>query len=543
MGGGSGGGAAPECGGNGFTVCTLCQAMVDAGTAACSDVDGGPTSVRLRRSVIHVDQAGDETWVADDLSTAKILVKTGPNTWQEFFPDDAGTPGEVFFSRVPPGPRYVAISDSPSRQTFYDTCLNDLDLSEYVLGRVDADFVQPSENIQLTLNVSNLEPWKTDDSLEFSAPNAGLAYSSFWPPDSIGAGALESNVPDAGVTQWSITLDWANWWYPSRITSADTMRVYQLAQRVTDAGIIVHTVVNQCTPQNIDMTTPNMNYVVDVPLGGFTGSSHLDAVIDRASFLPALGIAPDPGGESADVDPVPPDGGHGLTGSGAPDLLLTSFALLDGGTLPLDAGLTHLSVDYGNPFPDDWRGLFIYSIGATPYLTIPGSLQDGGAVSSQLLSDGLRVTLAPDTLSRIGVVQAFLRVPTATVNGSPISVGSSITTSTTIRASSSTQGELCVPNVYGFSFLKVSFDPSQQQLVRMGRFEIISANPSVEVPPQLLQPGQYYSLAALTELSPSFDWRRPRIGGSDLLDTTAQTQPFCVLPTDGGRCPVPDGGM
>ncbi|MDC3953390.1 hypothetical protein KEG38_06020 [Polyangium jinanense] len=291
-----------------------------------------------------------------DLSKTPIeaLVPMGGGQWQTF-EGKGKADGSVVIPGVPEGPYVLHVGEFD----YIYTSARDIDLGGAIAGRKDAPraTVNPTK---VTLDITNLDPWKAGDDIQLFVPNSGAGQRLY--------GSAAEDWPAVGDTTLDrFTVNWSGFAWSSLIDASkgDVLTVSQLSQQTGASGVSYAIITRFASFDDITQTDgstvsksgaftsvpSNVSASLDVRTTKFT--SHLAAVnpkaVDQGTFVE---IHTRPGNKYAPV------------GSSATLLSLSLAA----GSADVNLG----AIPYGNPYPADWgSSAFVYHYGMVTY-TAPG---------------------------------------------------------------------------------------------------------------------------------------------------------------------------
>jgi hypothetical protein len=416
--------------------------------------------------------------------------------------------GTFFVVGVPEGARYTIRVGN----IWVNTDARVLHLGSNALGRPDVFQAGRHEGLALTL--TNLSPWSQEDELQVSSWNAGLGYYSTArqnPP-------FAANAPDAGDTSLDgSVLDFEG---EPVIEAArgDDLTLLQLAGARSDAGILVKTAVRALATQTtlrIGAPTPLAGELVTLPLvdAGYTL---------RAAEFARHGSAVGPGAAPYVVrllvDAHPGRFGRTTHTGGTPDLAIVE--------LPPDAGDTHVTFAYGNPFSPTWTPFV--TAGALYDVQYSVGLPDGGRSFARSELGYVSVALTAEAAAAAPIAPLVTPPRDLTLDGRTASRGALADVSVTPVVAWTRPAVGAVKRV---EIEAVRLEPTPQGVTRrtgVGSLRVMGDVTRVKLPPGFLNPGEtYYLRVTALALPDEYDPAWPLLDvGPPAGAASASTSPF-----------------
>ncbi|MDI3286676.1 hypothetical protein [Polyangium sp. 15x6] len=283
----------------------------------------------------------------------EALVPMGGGQWRTF--EGVGkADGSVVIPGVPEGPYVLHVG--PFEYIY--TSARVVDLGAAIAGRKDAQ--RATVATKLTLDITNLDPWKAGDDIQLFVPNSAAGQRLF--------GSASDNWPAIGDTKLDrLTVNWSAFAWGSLIEAGkgDVLTVSQLSQQTGASSVPYSIVTRFASFDDITQTDgstvsksgaftsvpSNLSVSLDVQTTKFT--SHVAAVNPKAVDL----------GTFVEIR-TRPGNTHAPAGSSA-SLLLLNLA-------PGSADVNLGAIPYGNPYPAAWGSSVYVSHVVDVAYTAPG---------------------------------------------------------------------------------------------------------------------------------------------------------------------------
>jgi hypothetical protein len=336
------------------------------------------------------------------------------------------------------------------------TSSHNVDLGHLYLGRLGEQ--RPIAGTHLMLDITGLEPWAEGDTLSLTSIGATL-YGAMQGQPPISPGATSISGYDVDYTQVG---------YDGNIidgSAGDKAFVTQTSSRSFDGGTY-ETITKVLSPENFSMAN-GQSTTLSGALADVSQDQHLAGSWQRSAFRAQMQTVSAGQLPPTDVFEVYADpGGSERTSGYEPQVSWVSGA---------GSGDVNVSIDYGNPFPVDWKPMVFASVDYTvSYDTPAGQLSGFGWVGVALPAASQMGTITPG----IGPVQN-VRVGGQDPAGGLTGVGLTPMLSWSAPA-------LGHPTAYDVSVFGI-VDTQEQGLATL-----TTTQTSVRIPPGILRSGSPY---------------------------------------------------
>ena len=275
-----------------------------------------------------VSATGDQS-VPEDLTQTYIgaAYQTG-SAWTNVV-GVGNADGTFSIAAIPAGNYWLVLNSGA-----YWTQASNLDLGQNFLGRPDG--VLPSSSTTLTMNLTNLDAWDADDTLEIVNPNIQQDIDF--------GGNLNRDDEVAQVSwPWTGPLSDASkgdaWYAVQSSVHASGATTWNYLFKATAPGAMTQ------TSGSTTAFTAAFAPVDEVP-------AHLNLLGSQFNALAsAVGAGAQAHTTSIALDIQPFSAAHGAVGEGEPLLEIQ-------GQVPIVADTDFGTMSYGNPFPDTWTPYF-----------------------------------------------------------------------------------------------------------------------------------------------------------------------------------------
>ncbi len=393
--------------------------------------------------------------------------------------------GQFVFNDVPYAPFYLQLGNS-----YTVTDSRALDMSNHWIGRVDAQELSPV-SYQARLDVDGLEPWPGPSQSRFT--ELQVISGELGSMGQLLAGDVlwegQTSASDTRVDYWSVGKQF-------RFEAARGDRAYVTQAAPRTAGVLPNGSPLEYRSVVRSLHLPPFSFDGSQPFpvsGTFQPLSPKQLAVDwRLSSITS---------HVAEAHPEASVGTSYLYLSPAQHGLLHGWVGYAGELLWLDMPVGHTAdfqgtLSYGNPYPDTWELVgqavsFFRTRHTLPDAIIPLTLNASIMVTDTLANLSTRPIqphVLPPRELRVDGVEAY--------SSRPLAVGSHVISWQHPAAGA--------PNAYRLTLNQHPVVDGIPQRMVAARFNIEGGFTSVTLPPELLQPGSYYSLRLDAIASPRY---------------------------------------